>query len=198
MCATYHLGTDVLTQRKEEKDLGIIMSHNLSWRDHIMHKVNIANRMLGIIKRTCGRRATSDAFLKLYIHLVRSHLEYACEVWSPYQAYLVDVLEGVQRMATKVIIKHKPYGERLKDLKLPSLISRRKYFDLIFLFKCRQSLCEIHLSNYLKPAGNASYKLRNTDLCYKMKYSRTNVLKFSYFHRIAKLWNDLPLNFEEI
>ena len=154
------------------------MSHNLSWRDHIMLNVNIANQMLGIIKRTFGRRASSDLFLKLYIHLVRPHLKYTCEVWSPRQAYLVDILEGVQRRATKVIIKHKPYGERLKDLKLLSLVSRRKYFDLIFLFKCRQGLCEIDLSNYLEPAGNASYKLRNTELCYKMKYARTNVLKF--------------------
>ena len=64
------------------------------------------------------------------------HLHIACEVWSPHQAYLVDIdiLEGVQRRATKVIIKHKPYGERLKDLKLLSLVSRRKYSDLIFLF----------------------------------------------------------------
>ena len=100
VCATYHLGTDVLTLSKKEKDLGIIMSHNLSWRDHIMLKVNIASRMLGIIKRTCGRRPTSDVFLKLYIHLVRPHLKYACEVWSPHQAYLVDILEGVQRRAS--------------------------------------------------------------------------------------------------
>ena len=145
------------------------MSRNLSWCDHIMLKVNTANRMLGIIKRTCGRRPLSNVFLKLYIYLVRPHLEYACEVWSPQQAYLVDILEGVQRRATTVITKHKPYGERLKDLKLLSLVSRRKYFDLIFLFKCRQGLCEMDLSNYLEPAGNASYKLRNTELCYKMK-----------------------------
>ena len=145
------------------------MSRNLSWCDHIMLKVNTANRMLGIIKRTCCRRPLSNVFLKLYIYLVRPHLEYACEVWSPQQAYLVDILEGVRRRATTVITKHKPYGERLKDLKLLSLVSRRKYFDLIFLFKCRQGLCEMDLSNYLEPAGNASYKLRNTELCYKMK-----------------------------
>ena len=54
VCATYHLGTDVLTLSKEETDLGIIMSHNF------MLNVNIANRMLGIIKRTCGRRPISD------------------------------------------------------------------------------------------------------------------------------------------
>ena len=106
----------------------------------------------------------SSYTLQVRSHLVRPHLEYACEVWSPHQAYLVNILEEVQRRATKVIIKHKPYGERLKDLKLLSLVSRRKYFDLIFLFKCRQGLCDIDLSNYLEPAGNASYKLRNTEL----------------------------------
>ena len=121
VCATYHPGTDVLTLSQEEKDLRIIMSRNLSWCDHIMLKVNTANRMLGIIKRTCGRRPLSNVFLKLYIYLVRPHLEYACEVWSPQQAYLVDILERVQRRATTVITKHKPYGERLKDLKLLSL-----------------------------------------------------------------------------
>ena len=121
------------------------------------------------IKCKHGRRPLSNVFLELYIYLVRPHLEYACEVWSPQQAYLVDILEGVQRRATTVITKHKPYGERLKDLKLLPLVLRRKYFDLIFLFKCRQGLCEMDLSNYLEPAGNASYKLRNTELCYKMK-----------------------------
>ena len=70
-------------------------------------------------------------------------------------------------MATKVIIKHKPYGERLKDLELLSLLSKRKYFDLIFLFKCRQGLCEIEISNYLEPASNASHKLRKLNFATK-------------------------------
>ena len=64
------LGTDVLSLSKEEKDLGIIMSHNLSWRDHIMLKVNTVNRMLGIIKRTFGRRSpTRPQLFKRWIAL---------------------------------------------------------------------------------------------------------------------------------
>jgi len=102
---------------------------------------------------------------------VRPHLEYACEVWSPLQDYLVDILGRALRRATKVITKHKPYGERLKDLKFLSLVSRRNYFNLIFLLKRRQGLCEIDLSNYLEPSGSASYKLRNTELCYKTRYT---------------------------
>ena len=47
-----------------------------------MLKVNIANRMLGIIKRTCGRRPYQMFFYTLHTYI----LEYACEVWSPHQA----------------------------------------------------------------------------------------------------------------
>ena len=52
----------------------------------------------------------------------------------------------------------------------------------------------ISLSDYLEPADNTSYNLRNTECSFKIKYARTNVLKFSYFHRVAKEWNNLPLN----
>ena len=189
-----HLGSNQISLCKEEKDLGIIIIHNLAWRDHILTKVNIANGILCLIRRTCGNRPNPKIVLKLFIHLVRPRLEFACEVWSPHQAYLVDIIEGVQRRATRVIFKNKPYEERLKLLKLLSLASRRKYFDLIFLFKCKQGLCDIDLSDYLEPAGNTSYNLRNTEYSYKIKYARTNLLKFSYFHRVANEWNALPLS----
>ena len=107
---------------------------------------------------------------------------------------MVDIIEGVQRRATRVIFKNKPYEERLKLLKLLSLASRRKYFYLIFLFKCKQGLCDIDLSDYLEPAGNTSYNLRKTECSYKIKYARTNLLKFSYFHRVVNEWNALPLS----
>ena len=150
--------------------------------------------MLGLIKRTCGKRPIPKVFLSLYIHLVRPHLDYACEVWSPHQAYLVDILEGVQQRATKVVVKNKPHCERQKELKLLSLVSRRKYFDLVFLFKCRLGLCYINLSDYLESAINASYNLRNIECSYKIKYAKMNTLKFPYFHCVATEWNDLPLS----
>ena len=59
-------------------------------------------------------------------------MEYACDVWSPNQAYSKEIIEGVQRRATRVIVKHKSYTERLKELNLLSLAIRRTYFYLIF------------------------------------------------------------------
>ena len=41
-----------LEKVKNEKDLGVIIDQNLTFRDHITSKVNIANRNVGIIYRT--------------------------------------------------------------------------------------------------------------------------------------------------
>jgi len=49
--------------------------------------------MIGLIKRNF-RNIDFGGFLLLYKALVRSHLEYAQTVWSPYRIGLIDALEG--------------------------------------------------------------------------------------------------------
>ena len=97
--------------------------HKLAWHDHIITKVNSANKILRLIKRTCGNRPQTAVIRKLYSHLVRPHLEYACEIWSSHQAFLQDMIESVQRRATQLMIKGKSYTERLKSLRLLTLKS---------------------------------------------------------------------------
>ena len=89
---SYHLGTERLLLTDQEKDLGIIMHHKLAWQDHIITKVNTANKILHLMRRTCGKLIQTAVIRKLYIHLVRPHLGYACEVWSPHQAFLQDMI----------------------------------------------------------------------------------------------------------
>ena len=52
-------------------------------------KVNKAYSTLDIIKRNF-QHVDKDAFVLLYKALVRSHLEYANTVWSPYKQYLIE------------------------------------------------------------------------------------------------------------
>ena len=52
------------------------------------------------------------------------------------QAYLIEKLECVQRNVTRWTIgKDTPYENRLKSLKLPTLVQRRGVFSLVQLFK---------------------------------------------------------------
>ena len=66
--------------------------------------------------------------------------------------------------------------------------------DLVFLFKCMMGLYDLDLSNYLVTADSSKYNLRHADYLFKIRYARTNVLKFSYFFRVGKSWNNLPLH----
>ncbi|CAB4033408.1 Hypothetical predicted protein [Paramuricea clavata] len=123
---TYNLGNGHVPMTEMENDLGVIMHHKRMWRDHIFSKVNTANKILRLIKRTVRGTSNKDVIKELYVHMVRPHLEYICEVWSPHQEYLKDLIEAVQRRATRQMIKNKSYMDRFKELKLLTLASRSR------------------------------------------------------------------------
>jgi len=56
--------------------------------------------------------------LRLYQTLVRPKLEYCVQAWRPYLRKDIDLLEKVQKLATRLIIKDRglTYGERLTRL----------------------------------------------------------------------------------
>ena len=57
-------------------------------------------------------------------------------------------------------------------------------------------LYDLDLSYYLVSTDSSTckYNLRHTIYQFKIRYERTNVLKLSYFFRIVKSWNSLPLH----
>ena len=75
------------------------------------------------------------AFVLIYKHLVRSHLEYnnCNSVWAPYRKLDIDKLEKVQKRATKMIqgMGNFKYPERLRQLDLPTLAYRSNRGDMV-------------------------------------------------------------------
>lgn len=132
----YALNGSVLRKINSERDLGVLVSQDLRPREQCISARNKANRILGFISRTVTNR-TPEVILKLYLALVRPHLDYAVQFWSPYFRMDINRLEAIQRRMTKMIsgIRNLDYKDRLERLQLHSLERRRLRGDLIEVFK---------------------------------------------------------------
>ena len=103
----YYLSNARLKCVDSYKDLGVIMSGDLSWSNHVNASVNKANKVLGFrLKRTVGSK-NREIFSVLNRSLVRPLLEYASPVWSPYLVKDKLAIESIQRRASRIALGQK-------------------------------------------------------------------------------------------
>ena len=191
----YELHGEILSTEKKEKDIGVIIDEDLTFEPHILEKIKKANQMCGMIRRNF-EFLDAEIFPLLYKTVVRPHLESAVSVWAPHKIELIKKIEGVQRRATKYLpgMKDLTYPERLRKLKLPTLMYRRLRGDLIETFKILKPVYDTNVRPVLtKLKDVATYTgLKGYETNLYLKHGQKNIRKHSFSLRTVEHWNNLP------
>jgi len=120
----YRLGDEGLQSSSPEKDLRVLVDEKLDMSHQCALAAQKANGILGCIRSSVASRS-KEGILPLSSALLRPHLESCIQLWSPQHRKKLDLLEWVQRRATKMIrgLEHLSYEGRLREL---GLFSREK------------------------------------------------------------------------
>ena len=90
-----------LQQVDSIKYLGVILSSDLTWSEHITRICNKARKLTGLLYRRF-HHCNPQLILRLYKAFIHPHFEYASQVWDPHLVKDIELLEKSQKFALRV------------------------------------------------------------------------------------------------
>ena len=183
----YTLHQQTLEQVQSAKYLGLTITDDLDWGQHISEITFKATKTLGVFFG-----AIWHWHLGTYKTLVRPQLEYAAPIWHPYDETQTAKVEKVQRTAARWTCRRwrntSCVGEMLDELEWPSLEFRRERSSLTFFYKIHSGTVSLDKDKYLTPAPNLRCSRASHESQYTCPFAYSDALKNSFF---PKNYSDL-------
>ncbi|XP_065645292.1 uncharacterized protein LOC136075783 [Hydra vulgaris] len=181
-----------LEETETERDLGIRISNDLKVRAQVESAVSVAYYKLGLLKEVFRSRSIY-LWRTLYITYVRPHLEFAIQAWSPHLKKDINMLERVQRRATKVSsIKHHPYEQSLNIFRVTTLEERRARGDLIEQFKIINKIDDVNFFVPQRISNNVYCRRSHNKQLHRQIVSDCEERHHFFTNRVTPSWNMLP------
>ena len=130
--------------------------------------------------------------LTFYNSLVRPHLEYYVQFWSPYFRKDIKNLERIQHRVTRMIprLRDKSYEEQRPELNLFPPMKRRLRGNLIAVFKIFKGYTNVNPDAYF--TLDQTLTLQETTVRVIRKCFETNEAKYFFVIALSMFWMDNP------
>ena len=171
--------------------LGLTFSSKLVRGSYIICIAKTASRKIGALIRSVKFLSPKVA-LYLYKSTIRPCMEYCCHIWAGTTSSYLDLLDKLQKRICRIV--GPSLAASLEPLAHGRNVASLSLFYKYYFGRCFSELAQlVPLPFSRRRPTRYSYRLHDFSVtiprCYKVVYVN------SFFHRTAKLWNFLPLQF---
>ena len=183
----------IINSKSHVKDLGVIISDTLEFKDHINLVIKKGRSMSSWVLRTFKNRS-QKCMLPLWKTLVLPKMEYCSQLWCPTKKGDIQSLESIQwAFLRKIKECHGlSYWQALKKLKIYSIQRRFERYRIIHVWKILEGLVPNICNNPFK-VKNCIRTGRKCFISNKLTSSTLGSLRYSSLPvHGARLFNKLP------
>jgi hypothetical protein len=174
--------------------LGLTLSSNMSWREHILNIHQKASKRVHMLKGL-KYKLNRDILINLYKTMIRPVMEYADCVWDGCSVYLSNLLEILQYESAIIVtgaLKGSSKQRLLSELCWEEMKTRRLFHKLTLFYKIVKGYTPSYLRSLLPPkvCEMSRFSLRSGNNFSLFKV-RTERMKNSFFPSNVLAWNSL-------